>query len=171
MAVNPIEQPQAFSAAFKPSVAAADSNAYRDEFRRTLRATHVQGGRLVTYYRAPWAGVISKIQSIQQIAGGGAGGQNTVDVQVGPTVGTLASVFAAAADGNNLRDNDAAGTTQLNFPTAIAGLGILVACSDGISRTKFNKGDLIYIVSAAGAGALGTVDILVEIEKELIVRV
>jgi hypothetical protein len=170
MAVNPIEKLQYFSAAHKPSVDAQDGNIYRDEFRRVLDATHVQGGRLVTYHRAPWPGVISKIESVQQIAGGGAGGQNTVDVQVG-ALGALASVFVLAADGNNLLDNDVAGTTAQNFPTAAAGVGYLQTCSDGETRPKFNKGDVIEIISAAGAGALGTVDVHVTIERERIVRV
>lgn len=134
--------------------------------KRVLPTTHVQGGRLVTYWIAPWTGVISEIRSVQQIAGGGAGGQNTIDVQVGPA-GSLASVYAAAADGNSHLDNAAAATSQLNFPTATTGLGALTTCTDGQTRTKFNMGDVIYVVSAAGAGALGTVDIEITIEREL----
>lgn len=171
MAVTAVEKPQYFSAAFKPSVQARDLAGYLDEFRRQLKTVHVQGAKTVHYFRAPWAGVLESVRSVQQIAGGGGGAQNVVDVSVGPTFATLASCYALAADGNNLLDNAAAGTEQLNFPTAIAGLGILTACSDGELRTKFNKGDLIAVTSTAGAAALGTVEIIVEIAREMLVRV
>jgi len=171
MAVNPIEKLQYFGAAHKPSVDAFDSNAYRDEFRRVIPIVLVQGTRLVEYHQMPWAGVIESIKTIQLVAGGGGGGQNAIDVQIGP-LGSTATVFAAAADGNVALDNAAAcAAVHPTFPTAIAGLGALQTCSDGQTRPKFNMGDILYAVGNPAAGAMGTVLIEVTIAKEMIVRV
>ena len=169
MAVNPISVLQGpFNSGIKPSRALGEdlfvlADADR---RRSLKFTGVQAGRLAAFVTAPWAGVIEEIGAVQQVAGGGAGGQNTIDVQVGQ-IGALASVYAAGADGNLLLDNDVAGTQGLCFPTAVAGVGRLQLCTDGEYRAKFVKGDTIYVVLAAGAGALGTVDVEVVIAKEL----
>lgn len=168
MAINPVSKLQGLAVNLKPSrMIGRDEGFYADpDRRRVIRTTHVQGGRLVTYWEAPWAGVIEEIKATQQIAGGGGGGNNSCDVQVGP-LGSLASVYAAAGDFVNLLDNDVAGTTSLRHGTATVGLGRLQTCTDGETRTRFNKGDLVYLVSTAGGGALGTVQLELTVAKEL----
>lgn len=164
MAVNPIEKPQGFLSHLSPTAAAGSLDRYLAEFRRVYRCTHTQGAKTSTVLVAPWAGVIESIRSVQQIAGGGLGVQTTVDVLVGPA-GAPVSVYVAAADGNNLTDASLAGETQLNFPTAG-----LEACSDGETRRKFAKGDLLFVVSG-GAPGFGVADVEITIAQELIQRI
>lgn len=164
MAINPVEQLQNFNGAFKPSVAASDLAVYLGDFRRELKSVMVAAGKLVHYWRMPWAGVIESIRTVQQVVGGG--GANGCDVQVGP-LGSLVSVYAAAGDFVGLDGAAAVGTESLNFPTGGAGVGALQVCSDGVSRVKFNKGDVIYAVS----NAAGTQEVIITIAKEMIVRI
>ena len=124
--------------------------------RRTLAVVNAQGGLVVGYWVAPWAGVVESIRTTQLVAGGGAGGQNSITLTVGGV-----NAFLAATDGNTVLDNDVAGTTALTAPTAGT-----AASFDGVARLHFAKGAVIALGAVAGAGAYGTAQTEIVIARE-----
>jgi len=155
MAVDPNEYVQS-PGGLKPSRFANELTFWMQEMRQKLTAVLVQGGLTVGYWIAPWAGVIEKVRSTQLIAGGGGGAQNSITLSVGGT-----DCLLLAADGNTMLDNVVAGTSALTYPT-----DNLTACNDEVDRVQFNKGDTILLTGVAGAAALGTVQVEIEIARE-----
>lgn len=166
MAVDANQYKQSFmDSGMKPSRIAGELHVWLQPDRfRVLSCVHAQGGQTVSGLVMPWDGVIESIRATQQVAGGGAGGQNLVDVLISPLAGGgPTSLYTAANDGNIPLDNAAAGTTTLNYATAAA---LLVANNDGVSRVRFLKGDVLAVSSTPAVASLGTVLYEIEIARE-----
>ena len=158
MAVNPISQVQSAYRLMKPSRDAFESPFWRcGDMKRELQVWNTQGGLMVGFWTAPWPGVIEEIMTVQQVAGGGVGGQNRIDVLING-----ASVFLAAADGNTVLDNDAAQTSARTFPTSL----LLVTCNDGVQRVRFNMGDVISMTATPAIASYGTARTRIMISRE-----
>lgn len=162
MAVNANRYPQALmDSGMKPSRFEGELLFWiNPDMKRVLSAVHAQGGQVASRFIAPWDGVIEGVQVVQEIAGAGAVGQNSLTLSVAGV-----SCFALATDGNTLLDAAPAGSTALTFPTSVAA-GALIANNDGVSRVRFLKGDVIALGSVAGGAQLGTVRIEIEIARE-----
>ena len=159
MAVDATSKIQNANYLQKPSRMAFESPFYSDgDLKRQFEATLVQGALVVASWVAPWAGVIEEVLTVQQVAGGGGGGQNSLTMTVAGV-----TVWQLATDGNTMLDNVAAGSAALTYPTSLA---TLVANNDGVSRIRFNKGDMIAIGAVAGGGAYGTARTRIAISKE-----
>lgn len=127
-----------------------------EHWRKDVEVNFVQGGLLVTYYIIDQPCVIERVETTQIVAGGGAGGQNSIDLQKNG-----ASLFTLATDGNTMLDNVAVGTHAFTYPTAGK-----VACNDLVERVRLAIGDVLLIQGVAGAAAYGTARTLVRLASE-----